>query len=137
MKITLADLMPLAQALIALGGRQVEATNGDAKVVITKPYDIDGPARYAIAKNRSAAKSHLESVDDEREALFAKYAGDATELKAGTKEQRSFNREMTAFLRREVEFNAHRFPISALKIGTNQLDPGVIEALLPILDGEI
>jgi hypothetical protein len=139
MKITLTSLTNLVQALGALGGRQVEASDGDRKVVIVKPYIFDekGQARYAAVKNKAAAKVHLDSIDTERAALIAKHGPEAHQVEADPAKLKAFRADMAAFLEQEVEFSAHRIPIANLNIGVNQLDCGLIEALLPILDGEV
>jgi hypothetical protein len=138
-KITLAALTNLVQALAALGGRQVEACDGDRKVVLLKPYLFDekGQARYAAVKNKAAAKVHLDSIETERAALVAKHGPEAHQVEADPAKLKAFRADLATFLDQEVEFAAHRIPIANLNIGLNQLDLGLIEALLPILDGEI
>ncbi len=137
MKISLSDLHSMNQAFSALGGRQIEASDGDKKVVILKPYDIDGDARYAIGKMRRAAQIHLKKIEEERADLVEASGMPAAELDKDPVKLAKFKADMVEFLNTEVEFNEHRIKTSALKIGTNQLDTGIIEALLPVLDGDV
>ncbi len=137
MKILLLDLMPLIKAFNSLGGRDVEVSDGDAKRVINKPFDIDGQARHAIARMRAAAKVHVQAVNDERDILIEKHGGDAKAIDTDPVKSKEFLKDFNKFLKSEVDFSDHRIPISAIKIQTNQLDPALIEALLPVLDGEV
>lgn len=138
MKLARADVLEIQAALARLSGREVleKDSNGTAKFLV-KPYAIDGKARYAIARNLNAYKRIAAEIDDERQALFAKHAGDQGEIGNASPEGIAFARDMKAYLAEEVDFDAHRFPVDALKIEDNQLDAGIVAALLPILEGEI
>lgn len=138
MKLPRADVLELQAALAALKGREVleKDSNGAAKF-LTKPYSITGQARYAIARNLSACKSIAAAVEEERAALFAKHAGDQGEIANNSPEGIAFAKDLKAYLAEEVDFTEHRFPVSALKIDDNQLDAGIVAALLPILDGDV
>ena len=142
LKITRVETVALANAITALSGRAVEASDGDKKVVIVKPYDIDGPTRYALAKNRRALKTTLTEIEDEQADLntrfgLAKESSPKLEGEALTKARLEFQKAFSTFMRAEVEITEFRLKASDLKINTNQLDPTTIEGLLPILDGEV
>ncbi len=137
MKITRSDLFNMVQAFGSLGGRMVEASDGDKKTVILKPYDIDGAARYAVAKMKRAAKDIMQAIEDERTDLVAKSGLEPAALEMDKAKLATFKAEMAAYLKEEVEFTEHRIQVGTLKVGANQLDPAVIEALLPVLDGEV
>lgn len=135
MQLSRQEISNLHAALAGLGGRQVETKDGDKTVVIVKPYDITGTARYAVAKTRRALKATIEAIDAEREALWAKHGGEPGGKLEGTAAA-AFQRDFAEYLKGTETIEPHRFPVADLKIGPNQLDPTLIEALLPILIDE-
>jgi hypothetical protein len=143
-QITRAEAVALSVSINALGGRHVEVMENDKKVIIVKPYDLTGNARYALAKNKRALTAIMRSIDEERADLNLKRSVpvDAIDRTAATTaaekiEDINIEREFRKFLHTPVDFDAYKFNIEGLKVQENQLDPAIIEGLLPVLDGTL
>lgn len=143
MKITRVEAAALSSSIVAMGGRPTEAVDGDKRVLITKPYDISGAARYALAKNKRLLQPILRDIDDERADLALKMSAhqdgkdmvkDAHALRI---EKSAIDKAFNAFLQEEVEFVGIQIDVVGLKLSENQLDPTVVEGLLPILTGTL
>lgn len=136
MKLTYLEAVNLNNALGALSGREVEASDGDRKRVITKPYEIEGRARYAAARTKRALRPLLTAIDEMRADLREKHGIDAADIDQAAA-ARAFEADMQVFIQTDAELNAHDLQLADLKVHTNQLDPSLIEALLPILVGDL
>jgi len=138
MKLKRSDIQALAAAFQYLDGRQEAAKDADGRsVVVVKPYDLPVGVRYAIGRNLRHLKPALEAIQDTRTAIIKKHSGNTGVIKAGTPEHAAADQEIAELLRGEDEVEVHRIKVTDLNIGTNQIAGSVIEALLPILDGEI
>lgn len=138
MKLSRKDIQSLHNALAQLGGRAESATNGDGKAtVVVKPFDFSGKVIYGLARNKAHLKPHIEAMVEANNALVKKLGDDAGEVKPSTPAMAQMLLEQADLMNGEEEVQLHLIPIADLKIETNKLDPNLVAALLPILDGEI
>jgi hypothetical protein len=136
---TRTEAAALVEALKAVSGKRridVKDANG-AIEIIEKPYDISGTARYAIAKNLRALKPIMKELANEREDRFAEHAGGKASLQNDSPEAVLFHKQMRDFGEGECQFEAHFFPLSHLKIETNQFDSELLVSLFLVTEGDI
>lgn len=137
MKLSLGAISDLASACAYFDPKEVTTGEGEKKTTVKQSYDLDPKAYYALAKNKKACKAALEAISDERYALIMKNSKGSGTLQPGSVELGDFMHEIDIKLREEIDFSAHLFPISSLKVEVNHVPITVLEALLPILEGEL
>lgn len=103
---------------------------------------FNGKLAYAIALTRRSLTDVAESYDEVRKELVAKYAkkldenGNPVEKDGQVElsDPKAFAEEHKAVLDREVEVRVHA--VSYELIESADLDPDVVEAILPMIEGD-
>ena len=129
MLISRSDVISALNAIGALDSRKEKDE--------VRPYKINGNTRYALAKNKNKLKKIATEIEEERRALFEKHANGMEELAQGSIGHREFSSDFAKYLKETVDVDIHTVDIKTLHIDENQIDASVIEALLPILTGEL
>ena len=133
--LTRNEISQLGRALMnELAGRVEVAKDGDGKTLglILVPYDFTGKAIYATALSLNAIRGEVDAIN-----LRIKREREAAKIKDNEPLPAELEGELLKFLSETVEVELTKTGIEGIKVEKNKLDPRVVAALMPMLDGEI
>lgn len=136
MKLKLADILPLANALASLdAGATKIIKQGDAPdKVVQLPYEFSGATRWAIARNLGALKREVEAFEKTRGDLIKQISGGGTEIRKDEPEKLArYLTEITPIAETAVKVDLQRLKPDALKLDLNPIPSSTLVALEPIL----
>lgn len=132
-KLTKGQVLHLNEAIKAIEGRLEEAKDENGKVLglLSKPYDIDSKAVYALARTKNKIEPIVHAIDRQRRILIS------NALKVKEYPQVDLEEDVSLVLEEEIDVDIFEFPIADLKIATNKLSPTLVASLLCVTTGEL
>ena len=123
MDTTLRNVISLFGTLRSLNGKEVETTVEGQKKVSVEPYHFSSKACWAVAKNLSILKPHIEAFEAARTAL----AGGLGDVNGDAIKREQFIRGLNDLLDQPVVVDEMlKIPLVGLNLDKNAIQPGVL-----------
>lgn len=123
METTLRNTLSIFGTLRALNGKEVETTVEGEKKVIVEPYHFSSKACWAVAKNLSVLKPHIEAFEAARSAL----AGGLGDVNGDAIKREQFIKGLNDLLDQKVTVaGLLKIPLVGLNLDKNAIQPGLL-----------
>ena len=126
MDTTLRTVIGLFGTLRSLNGKEVETTVEGEKKVTNEPYRFSAKTCWAVAKNLSILKPHIEAFEAARTAL----AGGLGDVNGDAIKREQFIKGLNDLLDQKVAVvGLLKIPLVGLNLDTNAIQPGILADL--------